>query len=178
MKMLHDAMEDIDDDDTNTNNCKCDGCSCGRIRGDLYVCLECENFELCASCFERRIEPKNHKTGHLLVHLRLPNEIFGQPIARDELNLKRLVEIYAAESHDDVTCDGCETKNFVGLRFKCDVCNQYDLCQKCAENQVTTKDHQTTHPLILTSSKTITQIPLDDIELSEALGRGAFGDIA
>jgi hypothetical protein len=33
--------------------------------------------------------------------------------------------------HKGITCDGCDFINFVGLRFKCMQCNDYDLCETC-----------------------------------------------
>ena len=33
--------------------------------------------------------------------------------------------------HLNVVCDGCEMANIRGSRFKCLVCDDYDLCEKC-----------------------------------------------
>lgn len=33
--------------------------------------------------------------------------------------------------HHGVTCDGCEASHFVGLRYRCLICSNYDLCQNC-----------------------------------------------
>jgi hypothetical protein len=41
----------------------------------------------------------------------------------------------------NVTCDRCHERNFVGRRFKCQMCNDFDLCQKCYENMDHVKDH-------------------------------------
>jgi len=49
--------------------------------------------------------------------------------------------------HEGVTCDGCGIGNFPGLRHKCMICYDYDLCHSCAVSGVSTKDHNSSHPL-------------------------------
>jgi len=39
--------------------------------------------------------------------------------------------------HTYITCDGCEVKPIVGLRYKCTVCADFDYCEKCEA----TKEH-------------------------------------
>ncbi|CAF3415072.1 unnamed protein product [Rotaria socialis] len=48
---------------------------------------------------------------------------------------------------------------------------------QCLEKQVTTKTHTSDHPLIVTTRLVIQQIPVEDIELDDELGRGAFGSV-
>ncbi|CAF5002506.1 unnamed protein product [Rotaria sp. Silwood1] len=166
-----------DDDGNELHNITCDACGNTPIRSDCYKCLQCDNFDLCAGCFESRTESKQHKSGHLLVHFRIPNELFGRTVTYDEITFEKLKQFYAKELNESITCDGCMKSNFFGLRFKCDTCLNYDLCEKCAITHVTTKDHKLMHPLILTSHRVIVQIPADDIELGEELGSGAFGAV-
>ncbi|KAM9983597.1 hypothetical protein ACTFIY_000307 [Dictyostelium cf. discoideum] len=47
--------------------------------------------------------------------------------------------------HVGITCDGCDSKIF-GNRYKCTVCNDYDLCSECESrgDQI----HPTSHPLL------------------------------
>lgn len=33
--------------------------------------------------------------------------------------------------HKGYTCDGCQMHDIAGIRYKCSVCNNYDLCEKC-----------------------------------------------
>jgi len=48
-----------------------------------------------------------------------------------------------SEQHFGVVCDGCQGSIF-GVRFKCSVCPDYDLCTKCEEKKV----HDESHPLL------------------------------
>ena len=49
--------------------------------------------------------------------------------------------------HEGINCDGCGRRNFSGIRYKCKSCYDYDLCSLCYGNSVTTKSHQTNHPV-------------------------------
>jgi len=46
--------------------------------------------------------------------------------------------------HEGVICDGCDKKNFIGKRYKCFICADYDLCASCYEKNV----HHDDHPFI------------------------------
>ena len=35
--------------------------------------------------------------------------------------------------HEDIRCDGCSIKPIKGDRYKCSVCENFDLCEKCEE---------------------------------------------
>jgi len=49
--------------------------------------------------------------------------------------------------HENVTCDGCGKVGFSGIRHKCLVCFDYDLCHSCASARVRTGGHSDTHPM-------------------------------
>ena len=45
-------------------------------------------------------------------------------------------------------CDNCKKKDFQEYRFKCLVCDDYDLCGICFEKRKVNKDHQLSHPVV------------------------------
>lgn len=49
--------------------------------------------------------------------------------------------------HDGVSCDNCLTSNFQQKRFKCLICYDYDLCEICFDNKVSTSRHSSSHPM-------------------------------
>ena len=58
-------------------------------------------------------------------------------------SLKLHVEVSVRENHTGVTCDICETKNMTGKRYKCLVCENFDICESCEQ-----KDAHKEHPMI------------------------------
>lgn len=56
-------------------------------------------------------------------------------------------KIQVTTNHVGITCDGCKKYNFVGKRYKCLVCDDYDLCEACEG----TNEHQ--HPMIRMTSQ-------------------------
>lgn len=177
MRLVRLLMNVAHDDDGNTHRVSCNGCHSLRIYSDRYKCLQCDNYDLCGSCFEKKRETKQHKSGHAFAHFKIPMELFGDSItkANDEVTLAKFKERFAAIEHTNVTCDGCEMEPIIGIRFKCDTCHDYDLCLECMEKQIVTKEHDTKHSLIVIGKDRFNQIDIDDIELSDELGRGAFG---
>ncbi|KAF5350222.1 hypothetical protein D9758_007783 [Tetrapyrgos nigripes] len=49
--------------------------------------------------------------------------------------------------HTGVTCDSCEKTPIVGIRYKCQVCPDYDLCKACCDNPPSDIQHPRNHPL-------------------------------
>ncbi|CAF3586255.1 unnamed protein product [Rotaria sp. Silwood1] len=166
-----------DNDNSEFHKVRCAACSTYPIRSDRYKCLNCEKLSLCARCFERRRESEDHKSGHAFVHFKSPGELFGRSITDDDVTLVKLKEFYGNDIHESISCDGCKSQSIKGLRFKCDTCPNYDLCQTCLEKKITTQTHTSNHPLIVIPRQAIQQIPVDDIELGDELGSGAFGSV-
>ncbi|CAF4639258.1 unnamed protein product [Rotaria sp. Silwood1] len=183
-KLLNKAKSNDNHGDGDTHDATCAVCGMQPIcQVDRYHCLECTSptYDICGRCFEKRLQTGKHFTGHAMIHFKLPNEALGIQFNNidNETNLNRLrnLDTLQHEQHDGIKCDGvCHQKKFVGLRFKCDTCPNYNLCETCAINKhVCTKNHEKDHPLILTSNRVMPKIDPDDIDMGEVLGRGAFG---
>ena len=157
----------------NIHTIRCNSCATPRIYEDRYKCLECYDYDLCGRCFDQRCETDQHTSAHVMVHFSDRNEIFGESI--DNINttvtLHHFKRKYANELHTNVRCNHCSVEPVRGLRFKCDICYNYDLCLKCMEQRV----HDQTHPLLAIGKNYFTEIPISDIELKDELGRGGFG---
>lgn len=178
----HDQLDNVGD----VHDAECATCGMKPIRQiDRYHCLECSTslsgYDLCGRCFEKRRSNGKHFSGHAMVHLKLPNEFLGIHVknVNEDINFNQIKQMktLSNEKHLGIACDGiCHEKDFIGLRFKCDTCPNYNLCETCAlKKHVCTKKHQADHPLILTSNQVIPNIDPNDIQLGEILGRGGFG---
>jgi hypothetical protein len=56
----------------------------------------------------------------------------------------RFEQRHANDVHQGVTCDGCNVFPIVGTRYKCSVCDDFDLCGTCEARGF----HPPNHPLI------------------------------
>jgi len=44
--------------------------------------------------------------------------------------------------HEGIKCQKCFQEPIIGYRYKCSVCNDYNLCQNCEEKNSISEDHQ------------------------------------
>lgn len=51
-----------------------------------------------------------------------------KPIEKEEISTEIV--------HSRVTCDECGTNPIVGIRYKCVVCPDFDLCEKCESKSI------------------------------------------
>jgi hypothetical protein len=47
-----------------------------------------------------------------------------------------------------VFCDYCKKNNFTEYRYKCLICDDFDLCGTCFERRTITSNHQLEHPMV------------------------------
>ncbi|UJR31530.1 hypothetical protein I4U23_019019 [Adineta vaga] len=154
---------------------QCRACSSLRIIGDRYKCLECSDYDLCGRCFDQRRETFHHLNRHAIVHYSGPDEIFGESVmnVKAMITLTAFKEKYHLEEHIDIGCNICKMNPLNGLRFKCDTCHDYNLCVSCMEKRL----HDQSHPLLAIGKSRFLEIPMNDIELGDELGRGGFGTV-
>ncbi|ODQ63252.1 hypothetical protein NADFUDRAFT_44164 [Nadsonia fulvescens var. elongata DSM 6958] len=114
------------------HNAHCDACL-GSITHQRFKCLICPDYDLCADCIPRAgtIHP------HTFITIRHPDDIKDFTCVQDTM---------PTVSHPHVLCDGrgciTNTNCILGVRYKCAVCDDYDLCQNCeALSQLDSKSH-------------------------------------
>ena len=99
------------------SNISCNICGVYPITGSRFKCLSCNDFDLCSSCVD------DHPIDH-------------------ELLLIQSVDS-AMFPHAGVTCDLCQISPILGVRYKCTICSNFDLCTSCFSS------HPSNHPLIV-----------------------------
>ena len=58
-------------------------------------------------------------------------------------NIKKIPNPIKCETvHEGIKCQKCFQEPIIGYRYKCSVCNDYDLCQNCEEKNSISEDHQ------------------------------------
>ena len=161
-----------------------DICSCCNvpIREDEYIykCLECSDFILCSICLEQKKFSKDHRTGHALIRISDRGEIFGEKYtSTNNINFEMLTRYFQNQIHESFNCKSCLKDSFEpikGLRFKCDICFDYDLCSKCYEDRKVSKSHTFEHPMIVFGQTESLEIEKSNVELlGDPIGGGAFG---
>lgn len=148
----------------------------------IYHCLICKNdFKVCSNCFEKRRSDGVHAPNHPVVRCEEDfngGELFGIQITSDQMNIETFEQTFKDQVHANVKCDCCSSEPIKGLRFKCDVCFDYDVCLKCFKAKRETKSHKSKdHPMVVIGKTESFEIDHRDIELRDKLGEGAFGAV-
>eukprot|EP01099_Mayorella_cantabrigiensis_P006811 TRINITY_DN580_c0_g1_i1.p1 TRINITY_DN580_c0_g1~~TRINITY_DN580_c0_g1_i1.p1 ORF type:complete len:454 (-),score=91.66 TRINITY_DN580_c0_g1_i1:83-1402(-) len=128
--------------DSNTNNphmgVMCDGCSRPIGFGLRFKCLQCDDFDFCETCESTR----DHNSNHLFLRIESPIHLaHSVSLVTDTPQ----IAAFGGQPHPHVICDSCES-NIVGIRYKCAVCCDYDLCSSCLETA--SLIHPPHHPFI------------------------------
>ena len=107
-----------------------------------YPCLNCDGTKMnrqgnpCKRCKQTgKMRPMEIKRIKKIVRLEinslLPSlfkELRGKELAKqEEENMAK----YSGMIHERIACDVCNMEPLVGIRYKCSVCDNYDLCMHC-----------------------------------------------
>lgn len=97
------------------SNIVCNECKMSPIVGSRFKCLNCKDYDLCQNCYDKKnfVHPY-----HQFQEISYPvNTYVPKPV------------------HFGVKCDSCLTSNIEGVRYKCNQCLNYDLCEDCYNNR-------------------------------------------
>ena len=103
-------------------NVICDGCKVTPLRGNRYKCKKCKDFDFCEDCYQKNKESHGHDF-FIIQHPRCRNRL-GHP---NKKYCQRGIV------HSKVMCDGCGMLPLSGWRYKCAICDDYNLCENCEE---------------------------------------------
>jgi hypothetical protein len=157
---------------------RCDVCKKEDFLEYRYKCLICEDYDQCGKCFERRKINQNHYLSHPMVRFDFPGELFGAKFKNSQINIMNFFSIFKNEIHQGVRCNFCSMSSILGLRFKCDVCNNFDLCFDCYKKDKSSLNHSShEHPLIVYGKTQSLVIEESSIEKISVLGSGGFGTV-
>ena len=103
-------------------NVTCDGCKVTPIRGNRYKCKTCKDFDFCEECYQKKKESHGHD--FRVIERPGSRRRFGHP---NKQYCSRVI------SHANIMCDGCGMLPVLGWRYKCSICDDYNLCENCEE---------------------------------------------
>ena len=108
----------------------CDGCKVTPLRGNRYKCKQCKDFDFCEDCYKKNKESHGHDF-HIIAH----------PACRNRLGHPNKKYCQRGIVHSKVMCDGCRMLPITGWRYKCSICDDYNLCENCEERIGGKHDH-------------------------------------
>lgn len=143
---------------TRHSSIRCNGCRCKPIAGVRFKCLDCDgrfhlsrsrvkliklsDYDLCTSCLSDPAVRQNHDVSHTF----WPITESGQKDAYYEARREHTSRAPPPEpNHWGITCNGCDTLAFKGVRYKCLQCPDFDLCRKCIGSPSTRMSHSVGH---------------------------------
>ena len=158
--------------------CTCNYCEKKNFNEYRYKCLVCNDYDLCGKCFESRRKNESHECGHPIARFDVPKQLFGISFENvAEIDLAFMFARFGKDKHENTSCDGCSKSPIEGLRFKCDTCNDYDLCYSCFKGKKCSDKHSTDHPLVIQLTDSSLEVDMENIQLMNELGKGAFGAV-
>ncbi|ORY88766.1 hypothetical protein BCR35DRAFT_288551 [Leucosporidium creatinivorum] len=146
----------------------CDACD-KTIKGVRHKCLECPDYDLCASCLD--------SVGSV-VH---PLHNFV-PIASPRV-LRIRAQPGAHAIHANIICDACDASPIIGVRYRCvepECGDQFDMCERCEAEPI--PRHPRSHRLLkirepVTGGERATKERMERArKIGGAVGAGQEGD--
>jgi len=131
----------------------CDGCEQKPLSGARYKCLVCDNYDLCEKCYTSGVHAKEQ---HSFQQINRPIRYGGWPgcARRSPCNPAAFQRRGCCPSQQQpqqqqefvhsAVCDVCD-QQIKGIRYKCQVCPDYDQCEKCFNEKETKQTHDSAH---------------------------------
>lgn len=155
----------------------CDGCNMTPIVGKRYKCKECEDFDYCGKCYEKKrgehkhefelieksqeipcyfnFELPFHKYFKNHLHHFMPRHGHGRRPRGFQFekmfpkmnhcptmgNLFEKEKVSDKIVHFGISCNKCGVFPIIGCRYKCTVCDDYDLCEDCEKKAGAEHNH-------------------------------------
>ncbi|PRP80626.1 hypothetical protein PROFUN_11569 [Planoprotostelium fungivorum] len=136
----------------------CDGCQLKISKDSFrYHCTECPDYDLCSGC--QQLGTHNHHAfdqfHHDVVLMCIPATLQQPPFSNDFMQppiynqppLTYPPQNAPATDIHMAMCDQCSAR-IRGARYRCSVCQDFDLCQNCRP----VSQHDPTHPLLVFST--------------------------
>jgi len=157
----------------------CQSCERKDFYDFRYKCLECNNYDLCGLCFETRRTSKDHKLSHpmILVFKSLSpekNQLLDQIIQEKDKLLKETAKINIFEGSE---CKICKVSPIKGIKIKCDICINFDMCWDCFGSGEEHEKHSKDHPTVVFLLPRRNICDIKSLEDCGELGGGQFGDV-
>lgn len=108
----------------------CDMCKARPIVGPRFKCLNCPDFDMCFKC---ATTSNSHPPKHIFIEINQHSPNYGRIKARPCI----AVDVQQARRgfHPNIACAECKMTPIAGPRYKCVVCDKYDVCKDCANKR-------------------------------------------
>lgn len=150
---------------------QCNYCNKEYFKGYRYKCFTCADYDICDSCFEKKLFSDNHTLSH-------PMLLLQETIKISQLEDIVIVGIKKVNQKciehkilHECKCDSCKVDKIPGIRFHCDFCLNYNLCFNCYEKE---NNKHNSHPLIAMIPPFNNNISFEEIQLIKVIREESF----